>query len=314
MKEYYDQERFRTDKRPWHGEFNELTQKKSFKFAVIGDRTGFALEGEFEGALDMVKQLAPDFVLSVGDLIEGYRSDKNTAHQEWDEIDRHIEQLRLPFFRAIGNHDCGSELMMDVWRERYGLEYYAFRYANMLFLIVNTEDPPVPIADKYVSIMRDLEQLVQHDPVNGEAEIQAFFAQLIEPVDAEQEAGGNTSHIDERQFEFIHQMLEQHIDVDWTFVIMHRPLWKTNDPNYSRLDSLLKDRRHTVFAGHLHDLEVTGSQESYRIQMGRTGACKHREHLHDFQHILWVHVEDGTPSFQVIKLEQLSTLESFRKA
>jgi Icc-related predicted phosphoesterase len=43
--------------------------------------------GSFEKALDMVKDLKPDFVLAVGDLIEGYWKNAADTHQEWDDID-----------------------------------------------------------------------------------------------------------------------------------------------------------------------------------------------------------------------------------
>jgi hypothetical protein len=76
------------------------------------------------------------------------------------------EQKKLPFFLAIGNHDCGSSLMGNVWRARYGSEYYAFRYKNALFVMMNSEDPPIP--DSYIPVLRTLEQQVKTDPVNGE--------------------------------------------------------------------------------------------------------------------------------------------------
>ena len=309
MKTFCDQKRFQTDKRPWLGELDD-SSKGEFNFAVVGDRTGFALNGVFEDTMDALKNLNPDFVLSVGDLIEGYWLDHKDAHKEWDDMDLCVQKLELPFFRAIGNHDCGSELMMDVWRERYGHDYYAFCYRNILFLISNTEDPPIPIPEKYIPVLRELEQLVKHNPATAEQKIQAFLDQIPED---EKLPSTLKSCIGDIQIKFIQQVLEENQNVDWTFIVMHRPLWKTDDPNYVRLENILKDRKYTLFAGHLHNLEVTESKGNYQIQMGRTGACKHKKEMDDFHHFLWVSVKDGVPNFSVIKLEGISAIESFKK-
>jgi hypothetical protein len=302
MELYFDRERFVTDKQPWHGELQE-TADRNFNFVVVGDRTGFALKGVFEKALDAVKELKPDFVLSVGDLIEGYWEKEAEAHGEWEEIEAHILKLGLPFFLAIGNHDCGSSLMENVWRARYGSEYYAFRYKNSLFVIMNTEDPPIPIPDSYIPVLRTLEQQVKTDPVEGEKELQAFFARLTDSPESESDSASLVSCLGESQMEFVSRVLEEQHDVDWTYVVMHRPLWKTGDSNYARLEQLLQARKHTVFAGHLHQLEMSERDGNALIQMGRTGACKHRDWLSDGHHILWVSVLDGKPTYEIIEVQ-----------
>ncbi|WP_248924167.1 metallophosphoesterase family protein [Paenibacillus hamazuiensis] len=303
MKFFVDKERFGTDKRPWHGNLHGDTEG-ALRFAVLGDRTGFALPGVFEQALDKVKRMKPDFILSVGDLIEGYRTSAQEAHEEWDEIDGMTREIGVPFFKAIGNHDCGSALMLNVWRERYGAEYYAFRRGNALFLILNTEDPPVPLHEKYIPVLREMERLVRQDPASGEAALQSFFARLDQSPDEEHESGGASPRLGEEQLVFAANVLAENRDAAWTFVIMHRPLWKTSDPGYARLEQLLEDRKHTVFAGHLHDLEMTeGRSGGMLIQLGRTGACKHRAHLRDGHHILWITIENGMPRCEVVRLD-----------
>src|SRR5262245_35417968 len=42
-----------------------------FRFAIITDRTGGPRAGVFERAIDQLNWLQPEFVVSVGDLIEG---------------------------------------------------------------------------------------------------------------------------------------------------------------------------------------------------------------------------------------------------
>jgi len=43
-----------------------------FRFAIVADRTGQARPGVFEDAVEKLNLLQPDFVMSVGDLIEGH--------------------------------------------------------------------------------------------------------------------------------------------------------------------------------------------------------------------------------------------------
>lgn len=43
-----------------------------FTFAIVSDRTGWHRPGVFESAMARLNWLSPDFVMSVGDLIEGY--------------------------------------------------------------------------------------------------------------------------------------------------------------------------------------------------------------------------------------------------
>jgi hypothetical protein len=102
--------------------------------------------------------------------------------------------------------------------------------------------------------------------------------------------------------EFVSRVLEEQHDVDWTYVVMHRPLWKTSDSNYPRLEKLLQARKHTVFAGHLHQLEMSECDGNALIQMCRTGACKYRDWLSDGHHVLWVSVIDGKPAYDIIEV------------
>ena len=49
----------------------------------------------FESSLPKVNLLEPAFVVSVGDLIEGYTEDQAQLDAEWDEIEGFVEQLEV---------------------------------------------------------------------------------------------------------------------------------------------------------------------------------------------------------------------------
>src|SRR5881392_4081346 len=46
-----------------------------FRFAIVSDRTGGHRPGVFSRAVEQINLMQPEFVLSVGDLIEGYTED-----------------------------------------------------------------------------------------------------------------------------------------------------------------------------------------------------------------------------------------------
>ena len=49
-----------------------LDTPDSFQFGVVSDRTGGHRPGVFDQAMDKINLLQPEFVMCVGDLIEGY--------------------------------------------------------------------------------------------------------------------------------------------------------------------------------------------------------------------------------------------------
>ncbi|MEJ2629109.1 MAG: metallophosphoesterase, partial [bacterium] len=113
-----------------------------FQFIIVSDRTGSMRPGVFQDAVKKIRLLQPDFVVSIGDLIDGYTRDTELIASQWNEFENMINELNLPFFRVPGNHDISNQVMEQEWIKRYGRTYYYFRYKNVLFLCLNTEDPP----------------------------------------------------------------------------------------------------------------------------------------------------------------------------
>lgn len=113
-----------------------------FQFAIVADRTGGQRPGVFEDAMEKLNLLQPEFVMCVGDLIEGKTEDRAQVNREWNELVGFVERLEMPFFFVLGNHDLSNDVMVDVWRERFGRPYYHFVYRDVLFLCLDTEDPP----------------------------------------------------------------------------------------------------------------------------------------------------------------------------
>ncbi len=127
------------DKKPWTSDKPRFAPK-DFQFVVVSDNTGTPRPGIFREAMEKADLLQPAFIISVGDLIEGYVDTKEELNVQWDEFMTYLEPLTVPFFFAPGNHDVGRQLWHDVYLERVGPSYYYFLYQDVLFLILDTND------------------------------------------------------------------------------------------------------------------------------------------------------------------------------
>ena len=124
---------------PWN-HLNVNDKPGQFQFAIVTDRTGGHRPGIFEDGVQKLNLLQPEFVMSVGDLIEGYTEDLTELNRQWEEFDGFIEQLQMPFFYVPGNHDYTNSVMAKLWEERRGRSYYHFVYQDVLFLCLNSEE------------------------------------------------------------------------------------------------------------------------------------------------------------------------------
>ncbi len=124
---------------PWSN-LDVNNEASTFQFAIVSDRTGGHRPGVFPIAIDKLNLLQPEFVMSVGDLIEGYTEDEARIDREWEEFTGFIDKLEVPFFYVPGNHDYINDVMAKKWKERFGKDYYHFQYKDVLFLCLNSEE------------------------------------------------------------------------------------------------------------------------------------------------------------------------------
>jgi 3',5'-cyclic AMP phosphodiesterase CpdA len=128
------------NRNPWtHLRVNNDAEQ--FHFVVVSDRTGGNRGRIFSQAVEQINLLQPAFVVSVGDLIQGYSKDPAVLAKEWKELQGFTSRLQMPFFYVPGNHDLANPVESDVWKERFGRRYYHFVYKDVLFLAVCTDDP-----------------------------------------------------------------------------------------------------------------------------------------------------------------------------
>ncbi|MCF2533030.1 metallophosphoesterase family protein [Yinghuangia soli] len=247
---------------PWSGS-PARPDPDRFTFGLISDRTGDARPGVFERGVAALNALAPVFAVQVGDLIEGYTEDDAVLAAEWAEIDAMLAPLRMPLFHVAGNHDVANEPSRRQWLDRFGAFHYHFRYRGTLFLVLNTQDPEVPMEPADFARMQ--ERLAA---AGGDEELirQAYEAS-VDWNGAPAAAG-----LSEDQLGYAEQVLAEHADARWTFVIMHMPLWQgEGHPAFHRLRKALGDRPYTMFSGHVHNYRGTEIDGRAHIRLGPTG-------------------------------------------
>ena len=108
----------------------------SFRFAIVGDRTGETVSGVYEQVWREIGAEKPDFAISVGDTIQGL--DDATAESEWRQVKPVWTRYRLPFFLAPGNHDIWSEASQAVYEKETGRKAsYGFNWQNAHFTVLD---------------------------------------------------------------------------------------------------------------------------------------------------------------------------------
>ncbi len=293
----YDQAAL-TGAKPWTAaEFQNDPQE--FQFVVIGDRTGGAnVQETFKLAVGQLNLLQPEFVINVGDIIEGYSDDKAELNAEWDEVDAMLGELKMPFFRTVGNHDIANDTAKEVWLERHGATRYAFVYKDTLFVVLDSEDPPRTPPEGIKEKLNEYNRLQTEDPEKAKSMLAEFMADesvvagLGEPVDFSDE-----------QIAWLNDTLAQNADVRWTFLFLHDPVWENPSVSFKVLDQLLNKRDHTFIAGHLHYYDYDNIDGHEHITMGPAGASFHAEGPGNVDHIMWVTMTEDGPEIANIALK-----------
>jgi serine/threonine-protein phosphatase CPPED1 len=256
----------KAEKNPWTNlEMNN--RPGTFRFAVVSDRTGGHRPGIFTRSVRMINMLQPEFVMSVGDLIEGYSTDPGQWALEWSEFESKLDALQMPFFFCIGNHDMSNVPMSENWRRKFGRAYYSFRYRDALFVVLNSEEP------------RPKEQIYKFGP-----EQQEWLRQTLD------------QNRDVRwTFVFFHKPVWQEAMGDPTF------------QGWTPIEEALLagDRRYTVFVGHEHNYAkfVRHGRDYFMLATTGGGSKMRGVEYGEFDHVAWVTMKDTAPIIANVLLE-----------
>lgn len=278
--------------KPWtHEAFDDDADKLTF--AVISDLTGGEREKIFDIAVAGLNLLRPELIMSVGDLIDGVGENEASLTAEWEVFDGRTTKLTAPFFRVGGNHDLTGTVLRDLWNERYGPYYYHFTYKNALFLVLDTEDhSPKRMAE--IKRIRD-EAIKALDGPNPPPQSELAYFSLPERV---------TGNIGAEQAAYFEQIIADNPDVRWTFLFMHKPIWRREDRNdFNRIEDALKNRPYTLFNGHFHTYSYNVRKGRDYISLATTGGGQGAEDENSFDHVTLVTLSDSAPSIVNLRLD-----------
>jgi cobalamin biosynthesis Mg chelatase CobN len=113
-----------------------------------------------------------------------------------------------------------------------------------------------------------------------------------------------TGSMSETQRIFFEHVLEKNPEAKWTFVLMHKPMWKNENLEQWRiLEEALAERNHTVINGHYHSFSHERKGQNSYIMLGTTGGAQDREDPNAFDHITWVNMNNGQPTITHLRLD-----------
>ncbi|NDL55800.1 metallophosphoesterase family protein [Phytoactinopolyspora mesophila] len=228
---------------PW-AQLDRLPERPAeFTFALLSDLTGGERPGVFGRAVDATNLIRPDFVIQLGDTIEGYTCDAAEIARQSTAFDTTVARLDVPMFRVPGNHDVSNDTMRTEWLSRYGALHYHFVYRDVLFVALDTQDSPRP----------------------GDGDVHLDMS-----VDGWE--GTMPARFSAEQLSWVEQILAEYPDVRWTILCMHMPAWQgAGAPGFDRVLRALGERPYTVFAGHVHNYRRRQLAGRDFIRLGTTG-------------------------------------------
>ena len=135
-----------------------VPQPESFRFVILGDRTGDAQPGVYEQVWREAAAEKPAFVVGVGDTIEGL--DDASAEQQWSQVEALLRPYRrIPLYLAAGNHDIWSEGSAALFRRHTGrAAHYGFDYGQAHFTVLDNSRSDTLPAEELTFLENDLKE------------------------------------------------------------------------------------------------------------------------------------------------------------
>jgi hypothetical protein len=124
---------------------------------------------------------------------------------------------------------------------------------------------------------------------------------------------GQKPGLGDEQVDALSLAIDQHPEVRWTLLFMHRPLWvaEEGDPQhlqFARIERKLEGRPYTVFAGHFHRYTRHVRNDRRYIVLATTGGgSRLRGPLFgEFDHVAWVTMTDQGPRVANLMLDGIA--------
>ena len=222
----------------------------SFHFAIYGDRTGGDAAGLkfLRQAVEDTNLMDPDFVMTVGDLIQGYNRPPQWMNQ-MREFKGIMSGLKMNWFPVAGNHDIYWEFRDPNrpaihheanFEQHFGPLWYSFKHKNNGFIALYSDE----------------------GNTNGEKGFREARLQNMSPT----------------QLTFLEKALNKLADCQQVFVFLHHPRWlggRYEGSNWPDVHKRLVAAGNVsaVFGGHIHHMTYTGPVDGIEyFTLATTGA------------------------------------------
>lgn len=222
-------------------------EKEAFVFGVFGDRTGGPVRGVsiLADAVYDINLFEPDFVMTVGDLVQGY-NDTPLWLRQMREYKGIMDELLCPWFPVSGNHDIywrgdgprpAGEHEKN-YEMHFGPLWYAFEHKNSWFIALYSDEG---------------------NPKTGEKSISKPASQRMS----------------REQFDWLKGILAKAKDADHIFLFLHHPRWTGGryGDDWDKVHEALIDAGNVtaVFAGHIHRMRSDERDGIKYITLATTG-------------------------------------------
>jgi hypothetical protein len=113
-----------------------------------------------------------------------------------------------------------------------------------------------------------------------------------------------TGRIGSDQSAYFEKVIDESPNVSWTFLFMHKPVWKREvNGNLSRIETALKERQYTLFNGHLHDYSYTNQNDHDYIMLATTSGGQNPKSKTSFDHITLVSMTSDGPVIANLRMD-----------
>lgn len=138
--------------------------RNDFHFSIIGDRTGSAAPQVYGRVWREVDLLHPDFVINVGDTIQG--GNDQSVEEEWKELHPLWQRYKqYPLYFTPGNHDIWSDFSRRVYeRETRRPGFYSFNYQDAHFTVLDNSRSSTLDKEQLEFLEKDLEANRNREP------------------------------------------------------------------------------------------------------------------------------------------------------
>lgn len=131
----------------------EITQYDHYSFFVAGHVYGkpgvdnAGVHPPFKNRFDLIKSdTLIKFGVFTGDIV------LNGTEKNWNEIDHDVEELGMPVYFAVGNHDMSNRVLFE---SRYGKTFFSFEYNSDLFIILDPNLDGWNISDEQLDFLKN---------------------------------------------------------------------------------------------------------------------------------------------------------------